>query len=231
MHAIDYSVHLTLRSRNSKTGPIPVSTSTAATCPACPFKGNGCYAESYPLKGRWDEVTDGRRGGTWAMFLDSIAAMEEGQFWRHNQAGDLPGIGDEIDTVALAQLVAANAGRRGFTYTHKPMTTPRARKAIADANENGFTINLSANDPAHADKLADLKIAPVVVVLPSTVTGKQTLATPAGRPIVVCPATYRDDVTCASCGLCAKQRNVIVGFPAHGTYKRKASAIAMKAPR
>lgn len=231
MHAIDYSVYLTLRSRNSKTGPIPVSTSTAATCPACPFKGNGCYAESYPLKGRWDEVTDGRRGGTWAMFLDSVAALEEGQFWRHNQAGDLPGIGDDIDAKALADLVKANTGRRGFTYTHKPMTTPRARKAIADANENGFTINLSANDPAHADELADLKIAPVVVVLPSTVIGKQRLATPAGRPIVVCPATYRDDVTCKGCQLCQRQRDVIVGFPAHGNAKNKATSIAMKASR
>jgi len=222
-----YNVSFALKSRNAKTGPIPVSTSTAATCPAsCPFQGAGCYAESYPLKGRWDEVTDGRRGASFGALLPQIAALPEGQLWRHNQAGDLPGIGDDIDTVALAQLVAANAGRRGFTYTHKPMSSPAAIDAIASANANGFTINLSANNLAHADELAALAIAPVVVVLPATTAGNQTVTTPEGRRVVVCPATYRDDVTCASCGLCAKQRAVIVGFLAHGTYKRKASAIA-----
>ena len=222
-----YNVSFTLKSRNAKTGPIPVSTTTAATCPtSCPFQGDGCYAENYPLKGRWNEVTDGRRGTNFAEFLPKIAALPDGQLWRHNQAGDLPGIGDEIDTVALAQLVAANAGRRGFTYTHKPMSSSAAMNAIANANNNGFTVNLSANNLAHADELAALAIAPVVVVLPATTTGNQTVTTPEGRRVVVCPATYRDDVTCASCGLCAKQRAVIVGFPAHGTYKRKASAIA-----
>ena len=56
---------LTRKSRNKKTGRIPVSTTSAETCPeACPFKGAGCYADGYPLKGRWDEVTRGERGGT-----------------------------------------------------------------------------------------------------------------------------------------------------------------------
>jgi len=50
--------------------------------------------------------------------------------------------------------------------------------------------------------------------------------TPAGRKVVVCPATIRDDVSCASCQLCQRQRDFIIGFPAHGTSKKKASAIA-----
>jgi hypothetical protein len=42
--------HLTRVSSNAKTGKIPVSTSSKATCPAtCPFMGNGCYAASGPL--------------------------------------------------------------------------------------------------------------------------------------------------------------------------------------
>jgi hypothetical protein len=71
-----------------------------------------------------------------------------------------------------------------------------------------------------------------VVVLPADVAGRQPIATPAGRKVVVCPATYRDDVSCASCGLCARQRSAIVGFPAHGAAKRKADAVAKgRAPR
>jgi hypothetical protein len=124
----------------------------------------------------------------------------------------------------LDALVAANKGKRGFTYTHKPLDKAAERDAIARANANGFTINLSANDLSHADKLADLAIGPVVVVLPANAT--QNTVTPVGRKVVVCPATIRDDVSCADCGLCARLRDAIVGFPAHGTSKRKADAIA-----
>lgn len=53
------------------------------------------------------------------------------------------------------------------------------------------------------------------------------IATPKGRKVVVCPATHRDDVSCKTCGLCAvRDRKVIVGFPAHGVHKSRASAIA-----
>jgi hypothetical protein len=55
------------------------------------------------------------------------------------------------------------------------------------------------------------------------------VATPEGRKVAVCPATYQDNVSCATCQLCQRaKRKVIVGFPAHGASKRKASAIASK---
>jgi hypothetical protein len=130
---------------------------------------------------------------------------------------------------ALGGLVDANAtaGARGFTYTHKPLTPDNAR-AIANANLAGFTINLSANNLAHADMLANANVGPVVTILPSNVNGHiKGLQTPQGRPVTVCPATYRDDVTCQSCQLCQQQtRKAIVGFPAHGAQKRAATAIA-----
>jgi hypothetical protein len=223
------NVHLTMKSRNVKTGPIPVSTSTAATCPsACPFNhGNagGCYAASGPLALHWRKVTDGAAGGSYDVFLAAVRAMPAGQLWRHNQAGDLAGAGDDLDTAALDELTAANVGRRGFTYTHKPLRDAAERAAVARANAGGFTVNLSANDAAHADRLADLGIAPVVVVMPRDAT--ENAATPAGRKIVVCPATQRDDVSCATCKLCARaDRAAIVGFPAHGALSKRADAVA-----
>ena len=230
-----YQVSLTLKSKNGKTGPIPVSTTSAQSCPPiCPFQGSGCYAELGHVAMEWRKVNSGAKGGDWDAFTAQIAELPEGQLWRHNQAGDLPGDGVQIDRAALGALVSANAGKRGFTYTHHDViTNVDNRAAVASANAAGFTINLSGNDMAHADELADLAIAPVVMVLPHTVEGRQTLRTPKGRAVVVCPATYRDDVTCASCGLCARQRGAIVGFPAHGVSKKKASAIAegKRAPR
>lgn len=222
-------VSLTLESRNAKTGKIPVSTTTALTCPlSCPFNTaneGGCYASGGPLRIQWGKVTDGKAGMGWAAFCEAVAKLPEGQLWRHNQAGDLPGMGDEIDTGALLQLVMANTGKRGFTYTHKPMTPVNAH-AVKQANDAGFTINLSANNLAHADELADLGIAPVVTVLPASQTTNTT--TPKGRKVVVCPATIRDDVNCKNCGLCARLRDAIIGFPAHGAAHRKANAIASR---
>lgn len=224
--------HWTPKSANAKTGPIPVSTTSAATCPPeCPFAdGGGCYAESGPLALHWRKVTAGARGGSLADLCASVAALPDGALWRHNQAGDLPGAGSAIDAAALGALVAANTGRRGFTYTHKPVTAgPHAaanRDAIAAANAAGFTVNLSANSPAHADTLAALNIAPVCAVIPADMPERAT--TPAGRPIVACPAQTRDGISCATCQLCARRdrRGVIVGFYAHGSGARKADATA-----
>lgn len=218
--------YLTTKSRNAKTGPIPVSTTSADTCPNdCPFRGNGCYADGYPLKGRWDEVTRGERGGSLAALCEQVAALPDGQLWRHNQAGDLPGDGKRIDSAGLAAIVAANKGKRGFTFTHYNPARKRVAAAIRKANASGFTVNLSANNLAHADQLAALDIGPVAVVLSADFDGRRT-ETPAGRKVAQCPATYRD-TTCADCGLCAKRdRKVIVGFPAHGVNKRKADAVA-----
>jgi hypothetical protein len=218
--------HFTRKARNSKTGPIPVTTTSSDTCSdACPLKASGCYASAGgPLAMHWRRVDAGERGGTLDALCARIAALPVGQLWRHNQAGDLPGMGDTIDTSALCDLVEANAGKRGFTYTHKPMNSEANRDIVQFANRKGFTVNLSANTLAHADQLADLGIAPVVTVLPSDASGK--LSTPAGRKVVICPATYRDDVTCKSCGLCQRQRDAIVGFPAHGTQAKRANEIA-----
>lgn len=232
--------HLTPKSSNAKVGKIPVSTSTAKTCPAsCPFNHRnegGCYAESGPLALHWRKVTRGERGEDWNGFLGSLAAtlasLPDRSLWRHNQAGDLPGDGDQIDGDRLRDLVKANHGKRGWTYTHKPVIdgehAAENREAIRSANLSGFTVNLSANDLEHADRLADLGIAPVAVVLPSDTEGRKT-ETPGGRPVAICPATLPgSDVTCATCGLCAvaNLRRPIVGFPAHGTGKKKADRVA-----
>lgn len=221
--------HLTNPSRNKKTGPIPVSTTAADSCPSvCPFNhvnNGGCYADAGPLALHWRKVTEGKAGESYKRFLDKIAALPKGQLWRHNQAGDLQGKDNRISAKALRDLVQANKGKRGFTYTHKPMTTANAA-IVREANDNGFTINLSGNNLAHADRLASLNAGPVVTVLP--VDAKENTTTPQGRKVVVCPATVRDNVSCATCKLCAiSDRDFIIGFPAHGAAKRKAESIAL----
>jgi hypothetical protein len=218
------NVALTLKSANVKTGPIPVSITGADSCPpSCPFSGGGCYAKGGPLAIHWRKVTQRDRGMPWSDFVNQISGLPNGQLWRHNAAGDLVGAGESIDPVALGQLVAANQGKRGFTYTHKT-NDPANFQWIKAANQWGFTVNMSANDLDHADQLADSGAGPVVTVLPIDAPPKQL--TPKGRTVVTCPATYRDNVSCATCKLCAvSDRSTIVGFPAHGNAKAKVQKV------
>lgn len=68
----------------------------------------------------------------------------------------------------------------------------------------------------------------VQTILPEldiTLPGSETV-TPAGNKVIVCPATYKDNVTCKSCKLCSiAKRPFIVSFPVHGTFKKKASQV------
>ena len=219
-----YQVHLTPKSTNAKTGPIPVSTTSRKTCPdVCPFKKAGCYAENYGLNFLWNRVDNGTAGTDWPTFCNAIEALPPGTLWRYGQAGDLPNQAGHIDGEALGHLVQANIGKRVIAYTHCEPTLGDNAKYIKGCNDWGFTVNLSANTLEHADALADLAIGPVVVVLESTQTENTT--TPAGRRVVICPATIRDDVTCKTCGLCAiDDRKAVIGFPAHGTGTKKAEA-------
>ena len=224
-----YNVAFTRFSRNAKTGPIPVSTTTFETCPdICPLRDNGCYGNGGPLGMFWAKVTNGSASIGWETFLKSVAKLPKATMWRHNQAGDLPSQDKvNIDTLALSQLVNANKGKKGFTYAHYDiLDNDHNKQAIKQANEAGFRINLSANNLEHADRLYDTGIAPVVTILPESAKPSDNIETPLGRKVVICPATYRDDITCMSCGICSKERKAIIGFPAHGVQKRKANIVA-----
>ena len=219
--------HLTLKSSNTKAGPIPVSTSPRSTCPdSCPLKAGGCYANgNLRLRLHWNAVSEDKRGVQWSDFLKQIELLPEGTLWRHNQAGDLPGEGDTLDTDALTQLFWASHGKRGFTYTHKPLRADKEREHVAAANAFGFTINLSANSPADADRRADQRCGPVVTIVPTGTPN--TSYTPKGRKIIVCPAQTQDGITCATCQLCARpNRSVIIGFLPHGNGAKKVNVIA-----
>lgn len=218
---IGFMAALVLDSKNRKLGGIPSSMTDMASCPpSCALRDKGCYAEFGKSRYHWERVA-GVRGRSWSEFCEQVMGLPEGQLWRHNEAGDLPGRGDELDVRALDQLVRANRGRRGFTFTHKPLRTARELAAIEKANAAGFTINLSADSLDHADERAELNIGPVAVVLPMNATPRVT--TPAGRDVIVCLNQTRG-LTCVECGLCAvPTRRSIVGFRAHGQAKELVS--------
>lgn len=218
-------VKFNLASNNRKTGPIPVSMTSPNTCPpVCPWLNNGCYAEQHFMALHWRRLsTNPASGMSWDRFISMVEKLPPGQLWRHNEAGDLPGDGNAIDGDKLFALTLASQGKRGFTYTHKPMLDNPANRIIVNTcNTFGFTINLSADDLDEADQLTALGIAPVVVVLPERSPPK--VKTPAGRHVVVCPALGASKLSCSTCKLCAlHNRKSIIGFPAHGDMRKRMS--------
>jgi hypothetical protein len=246
-------------SQNAKTGLIPVTIIERSSCwPGCALYENGCYTEAGALALHWDRVSRGLAGGSWSEFCAKIASLRPGRLWRYAQAGDLPGYGAKIDGALLQELVAANTGKNAIAFTHKPVlgddpVAVENRRLIAAAVKAGFTVNLSANNAAHADRMAELGIAPVVTVLARAYARKavrhrfkrrrdewaETIGewrdrtaslprhTPAGRRIAICPATY-SDATCKTCGACAHVRDAVIGFPAHGAWRQVEAATAAR---
>jgi hypothetical protein len=215
----------TTASRNAKLGPMGASYSPEDTCPlSCPLKNSGCYSEAGPSYLQWKKTRNTETSISWDEFLIKVRKIEAGRCFRHNVAGDLASDGTNIDLEKLDELVKANRGRRGFTYTHHPLANPGEQEAVAAANARGFTINLSADSLQEADRKAELGVAPVVTLLPSDGPVKD-LRTPGGRKVIVCPNVTHGK-TCLECKLCAiPDRVAAIGFPSHGTRKRLVDAI------
>ena len=209
-------VKFVARSTNRKLGPMPAVYAEKKTCPpSCPLRGAGCYAEQVPVSYHWNATKT-----PWGAFLDEIRGIPAGSLWRYAVAGDLPGDGDKLDLKLTLELALANGKARGFTYTHKPLSLPGEKALVGWINSNtNFTINLSADSLTEADTKTAWKIAPAVVVVPTSSTLCTT--TPKGKTVMVCPATYNPQINCLSCKICQnKKRDFVVGFPAHGTRKR-----------
>jgi hypothetical protein len=233
-------------------------TEKASCWTGCALYEKGCYAFYGALSHFWSRVSDGTPGGSWDELCANVAALPKSTLWRYAQAGDLPGADDAVDAELMWQLVIANRGKRVIAFTHKPVlpdtpTAARNRCIIAIVNTLGFTIRLSANNPAEADALADLGIAPVVTIIAHDYARRavrhrakrrsdewaETIGewrgriadlprhTPAGRRIAICPATYTD-ATCESCGACAAPRDAVIGFPAHGAWRMVEKATAAR---
>jgi len=216
-------IRITLQSKNKKLGKMPTTTTERKSCPdSCPLKNGDCYGEKYHTSIVWGETETGFNkrwkksfSNSWDDTIKAITNFPESvDIWRHNQIGDLPNDGDDnesIDEKKLNQLVEANNKRRVICFTHKHKYKKNI-ELIKKANENGFTINLSANNLEHADELAKHGV-PVAVV----VGDKPIKKTPQGRPVAMCPYQKTKDsvniITCDRCRLCQNnKRRSIVGF-------------------
>lgn len=207
-------------SSNAKTGPIPTTMTEKDSCPdTCPLKLSGCYAENFPLSLHWGKVAD--NGINADQLAQKLKALPVGQLWRHNVAGDLPHNNGIIDIDAMEPILGAVERRRLETilYTHHQLT--QNIKQLEQVKKRGINVNLSCNSVFEAVTAVKAGFN-AVALMPSSAPKVTKLE---GAKVVICPAQTSDRVTCASCGLCAKDRGTtIIGFYPHGTKSKKAES-------
>lgn len=215
---------------NEKTGVPSTYRPVGSTCPAdCRFLlDRSCYALSGNVREHQSRAADDPQASAVSFAIALYAAMLEGTFARLHVSGDFVGGGSsaggsQIDAryvrLIIGVLRIANViwpqhlGPRAFGYTHVAREDFEAyREALdalgcvilySDALEAGGAVSVPFEAVPELRRAADIKIAK-------------------------CPAQLAERVTCASCSICPRSRQlgVAVAFDPHGGRKRTAAASA-----
>jgi hypothetical protein len=226
----EYKLQAVAKSGNRKTGPIPVTYRSEDTCPTtCPFLPSGAIGGCYTTGRIMAQAERHGKGYTAHSLAKVFVAAEAGaRYARDRVSGDIVENG-AVDTGYLAMVAEAAALASDiresfgdsritpFGYTHaQDMLT---EDDVAQVKATGYTLNASCE--TEGDVVRALALGMPAVIATDEVSHGDTLA---GRRVVQCPATSRDDVTCASCGLCAKdyENRPVILFPIHGVARNKA---------
>jgi hypothetical protein len=208
---------LVAQSGNSKTGPIPVTYRTDATCPTtCPLlptNGGGCYASGrlFALARKWtDDIT----------FEEAVAVLNRAPrnatLLRDRVVGDLVTADGEFDWQYIETITAAAqaVGLKPFGYTHawRLLTAADVQRIKA----LGYALNASCE--TEQDVLDATALGLPTVLAGDSWTDGQMIGE---RRVVTCLETTRN-LNCAACGLCATDRAAVVRFPVHGSARGRA---------
>lgn len=199
--------------RNKKLGRIYSVYASNDSCPhTCKLYKTACYAESGHVIMHWRKSSK-----TLAELLAWIGTLPKGSIVRYGVAGDLPGQDTEIDRESLFAIAkkAKECGVFIYSYTHKEID----KELFETLKSYGFFLNKSCDALAEVDKYCANNI-PSAIAVPTDFPDQSI--TPDGNKIIVCPQqSKKQDLTCADCKLCMRERNVTIAFRAHGTYANK----------
>lgn len=203
---------------NRKTGPVSATYVTQDSCPDCPFKGNGCYAEAGPTGittnnlNKAEPLTPEEIAQLEAEAIDSLTGRQD---LRLHIVGDC-----KTDQAALIVSSAMKRhrkkkGKTAWTYTHawrdvnhdswqgeNILASVESEEQIAEANAKGYAcaIVVPKFERDKAYKLGDHKLIPCLY---------QTKGT-----------------QCIDCRLCMntealRRTGYSIAFEPHGTRKKK----------
>ena len=226
----EYKLQAVPKSGNAKTGPIPVTYRDESTCPtSCPFLPSGsiggCYATGRIMAGAEKHSKMHTVQSLAKVFVGAAAGA---RYVRDRVSGDIMDNGRaDIGYLAMiAEAAAIASGIRStlgdtaltaFGYTHAQ--SELTRDDVAAIKGTGYILNASCE--TEEDVALALALGMPAVIATDEVSHGGTLA---GRRVVQCPATSHENVSCASCGLCAKdyEDRPVILFPIHGVAKNKA---------
>lgn len=235
-------------SSNLKTGNIIQSYSARESCPVrCPFKGSGCYGESYHTARQWartENAEDPRavsNAPELAAALVSAAAARKDAgsvLFRHNVAGDMarPGT-SELDLNLLSDLNSAitQANRAlapvgksvtAYTYTHCEIND----KSAAALRSAVLIVNASCETAEECSRAISRGIPAAMAC--SSIDAARAALKAENLKAVQCPAQTHDGITCENCKLCTRRARPVVLFALHGNGAKKAArAIEIKAAK
>lgn len=207
------------------------------TCPSsCPFKGNGCMADSGFTRILSVRLNDNARGMSELQVIAEEACEIDGAF----DGGPIPHdglgrpralrlhVGGDVQSVECARILGAAAVRwrkRGggsvWTFTHSWRTIPREAW--------GWAVSVLAS----VETAADLELAlargyaPAIVVPELPLDGKRMKVEGSKVPVIPCPGETRA-ATCVGCRLCLDRPLVKMGagiaFGVHGRDRARAAA-------
>lgn len=208
---------------NRKTGPIPTTSRPMGTCPSeCPFLPTGAIGGCYGTGRIFYQAEKRASVMTVADAIREIndTAPRSAKYLRDRVVGDVIGENGGLDRDYIAAISAVGRGTDltvfGYTHAWKRFTP----EDVAFIRAEGYVMNASTETEAGVRQAIDLGM-PVVMVNADLADGTMV----AGRRLITCPAELREDVKCATCGLCAKpDREVIVRFTPHGTVVKRAHA-------
>jgi hypothetical protein len=220
-----------------KVGAMATSYSPRQTCPdTCPLKNGKCYGENFPIKLHWDRYSNDKNDN-YNKFIDEIKLYRKytpTKLWRHNIVGDLVVDKDfKIHAKKLNQLINANNKGSVICYTHHHTIKDKKGKnklsrynlnRIKEANQKGFTINLSTDSIEQGKELFKKTKLPTVTTLKTTKNQYKKLSDNEKKEykkellkdnIVICPE-QTNNIKCLDCKLCSRSdRKTIIGFLEH----------------
>lgn len=209
---------IVMSSANRKTGDIMQTYTDSSSCPKSCAAYDGCYAKSGYARFSWDKTDKSVDD-----LVKVLSGMSVGTLWRHNIAGDLAGIDEDIDTGIMDKIINANKRRKlkGFTYSHKKSDSAIAY--IKNANQKGFTINVSCDSIEEVKKFHAMGLPCVTIANTGNKVDKLD-----NIKMVQCPAEYNDKITCKTCAMCANgNRDYVIKFTPHGIAKKKIVPIVL----
>lgn len=200
-------------SRNGKTGPMAAVYGSRESCSETCALYLTCYGKQGHTAFHWATAGDSSA----AELLDFIRGLPRRGMWRFGVVGDLPHDAGVIDARALQDIARANRGRPVLAYTHH-MPTLENLQAL-EAVRHDMHVNISC------DSVRDIKTvlgAGLSAVTYTAADDTRKTWTSDGVRYVTCPnQSTRRAPTCATCQLCAKPRDYVIVFRAHGTQKNK----------